>query len=39
VKRIEVHCIYAYEDSLNKPTRHFENGGWRKGGMEIKWRG
>jgi hypothetical protein len=36
VKRMEVHYIYSYEDSMMKSTKHM----WERGmGMGIQWRG
>jgi hypothetical protein len=36
VKRIKVHYIYTYEDSIIKPTKHcLKKGRAEKGGMGI----
>jgi hypothetical protein len=36
VKRMEVHCMYTYEDTTVKPTKHcFKEGGKERGRMRI----
>jgi hypothetical protein len=34
-----VYCIYTYEDSTMKPTKHCLKGRKRERGIGIRWRG